>query len=130
MSRGFLLDTHTLLWWLFEAERMSMSSFDVVADKAIDVHVSAISAYEIATKFKKGQLPGAKPIIGRFPEMAEEEGFIELPITSAHGETAGAFKAAHRDPWDRLLAAQAKVEQLTLLTNDREMVQFGIRTYW
>lgn len=92
--------------------------------------MSAISAYEISTKYAKGQLPGASPIIGRFSEMAEEEGLLELPITSVHGEVAGAFGAAHRDPWDRLLAAQAQVEQLTLVTNDRAMDEFGISTYW
>jgi PIN domain nuclease of toxin-antitoxin system len=130
VSRGFLLDTHALLWWLFEAERLSYHSMDVISDGSIDVYVSAVSAMEIATKHRRGQLPPAHRIIGRFVEAMEEEGFKQLSITQAHAELAGSFSSPHNDPWDRLLAAQAQLEQLTLVSSDREIGTFGIKTYW
>lgn len=130
MSRGFLLDTHTVLWWLFEAEMMSSSAFDIMAEPTIDLFVSAVTPMEISTKYRKGKLPGAAPLIGRFAATARAEGWKPLPIELAHGDLAGSFASPHRDPWDRLLAAQAKVEDLTLVTNDAKMKAFDVTTYW
>jgi len=130
MSRGFLLDTHAVLWWLFEAERLSDHSFEVMADRKIDMYVSAVTPMEISTKFRKGQLPGAAPMIGKFAETAVAEGWKPLAIDLAHSDLAGSFPSPHRDPWDRLLAAQARIEDLALITNDAQMASFEITTYW
>lgn len=130
MSRGFLLDTHTLLWWMFEAERLSYHSFDIISDGSIDVFVSAVSAMEIATKYRNGKLPGAAPLAGQFVDVTDKEGFKQLAVTAAHGDIAGSYASLHNDPWDRLLAAQAQLEQLTLVTSDAQMSTFGITTYW
>lgn len=130
MSRGFLLDTHAVLWWLFEAERLSQHSLDVMADRKIDIYVSAVTPMEITTKFRKGQLPGAAPIIGKFAETAVAEGWKPLAIELAHSDMAGSFASPHRDPWDRLLAAQASIENLALVTSDAQMASFEIATYW
>lgn len=130
MSRGFLLDTHTLLWWMFEAERLSHHSFEIISDGSIDIYVSAVSAMEIAVKHRRGRLPGSAPLTGKFVEVTSEEGFRQLDITAAHADMAGSFQSPHADPWDRLLAAQAQLENLKLVSSDRKMSSFGITTYW
>ncbi|WP_066546940.1 MULTISPECIES: type II toxin-antitoxin system VapC family toxin [unclassified Sphingomonas] len=130
MSRGFLLDTHALIWWLGEAELLTMTSFDVIADRTIDVYVSPVSAMEIATKFRIGKLPSAAPYAGRVAEIAVEEGFALLPLTADHADLAGSFISSNNDPWDRLLAAQARLENLALISNDSKMAEFGISQYW
>ncbi len=130
MSRGFLLDTHTLLWWLFEAERLSDHSMAVIADGSIDIYVSAVSAMEIATKHRSGKLPGAAPLAGKFTEVTKLEGFNQLPVTSEHADFAGLIESSHSDPWDRLLAAQSHIEQLTLVSIDSKMSSLGVKAYW
>ena len=130
MNRGFLLDTNTLIWWLFGAERLSYHSFQTISDGSIDIYVSAVSAMEIATKHRIGKLPEAAPIVGHFAEVAEAEGFKPLPVTQEHGDLAGSLASPHADPWDRLLAAQAQIERLSLITNDQQMESLGIKPYW
>ncbi|HEX5237741.1 MAG TPA: type II toxin-antitoxin system VapC family toxin [Sphingomicrobium sp.] len=130
MSKGFLLDTHALIWWLGEAELLTMRSFDIIADGSVDTYVSAVSAIEISTKYRIRKLPKAAKYAGRIAEVIVEEGFIPLPVTVAHADLAGAFQSANNDPWDRLLAAQAKLERLTLISNDSEMQDFGISLFW
>lgn len=130
MSRGFLLDTHARIWWLGEAELLTMTSFDVIADRTIDVYVSPVSAMEIATKFRIGKLPTAAPYAGRVAEIAVEEGFTLLPLTTDHADLAGSFISTNNDPWDRLLAAQARLENLALISNDSKLAEFGISQYW
>ena len=130
MSRGFLLDTHAFLWWMFEAELLSSHSMDVMSDKSIDVFVSAVTAMEVATKYRKGHLPNGIHLVGKFDKVIADEGFSPLAISVAHGERAGLLDSRHKDPWDRLLAAQAEIERLTLVTSDPEMNSFGVKTYW
>ena len=130
MSRGYLLDTHAVLWWLFEAELLSFHSFGILSDPKIDIYVSAVTPMEISTKYRKGRLPGAAPIIGKFAEVARAEGWKPLAIELAHSDLAGSFSSPHRDPWDRLLAAQSRIEDLALVTSDSEMHTFDITTYW
>lgn len=130
LSRGYLLDTHTLIWWLGETELLTMAAFDLCGDRKIDVFVSAVSAMEIATKFRIGKLAKAARYAGRIEEVIAEEGFLALPLTPAHGDLAGSFKSSNNDPWDRLLAAQAKLEDLTLVSNDSNMEDFDISISW
>ncbi len=130
LSRGYLLDTHTLIWWLGETELLTMAAFDIMSDRTIDVYVSAVSAMEIATKFRIGKLPKARKFAGRIDAVIAEEGFLPLQLTAAHGDLAGSFVSSNNDPWDRLLAAQAKLENLTLVSNDRKMDEFEISLSW
>lgn len=130
MSRGYLLDTHTLIWWLGEAELLTMTAFDVLADRKIDVFVSSVSAMEIATKHRIGKLPVAAKYAARLAAIVIEEGFKPLPLTIEHADVAGSFTSTNNDPWDRLLAAQAKVEKLALISNDSKMDDFGIVQFW
>lgn len=130
MSRGFLLDTNVLLWWLYSADFLSHNAFELLADRAIDVYVSAVSAMEISTKHRIGKLPPAAPLVGDFAAVMRDEGFIPLVLTLEHGDLAGSFPSDHADPWDRLLAAQAKIEDLTIVTNDAKLATFGIKPHW
>ena len=98
MSRGFLLDTHTLLWWMFEAELLSSPSFDTLSEVSIDVFVSAVSAMEIATKHRKGHLPDGKHLVGRFTEVIEREGFQPLAVSVEHGDRAGFARMGPQGP--------------------------------
>jgi PIN domain nuclease of toxin-antitoxin system len=130
VNRGFLLDTNVLIWWLFKAELLSYHSFEAISDGSIDIFVSAVSAMEISTKFRIGKLPEAAPIVGQFVEVIKAENFKSLPLTPEHGDLAGSLPSPHADPWDRLLAAQAQIERLSLITNDRQMDSLGIKPFW
>lgn len=130
MSRGFLLDTHALLWWFYEAESLSFHAMDVMADGSIDVFVSAVSAMEIATKYRRGRLPAAAPLVEDFVGVIEAEGFQLLAISAQHAVHAGSLLGDLADPWDRILVAQAQIERLSLVSRDRKIGRLGIKAYW
>lgn len=94
------------------------------------VRVSAASAWEIATKHRLGKLPSADVLVSDFAGWMERAGFAELPISVAHAQRAGRWPVAHRDPFDRMLAAQSEVESVGLVTNDSAFDDFGIRVLW
>jgi PIN domain nuclease of toxin-antitoxin system len=119
-----------LIWWLGETELLPMGVFDLLSDRTIDVFVSPVSAMEISTKFRIGKLAKAARFAGRIEAVIAEEGFRDLPVTPAHGDLAGSFASSNNDPWDRLLAAQAKLENLTLVSNDSKMDDFEISLTW
>lgn len=113
-----LLDTHVFLWWLGDDASLSARLRKIIAAPENEVFVSSVSAFEIATKFRLGKLPAAAPIVHDIPEYVERAGFRELPLTSAHGSRAGLLQHRHRDPFDRLLAAQALLEGLPIASVD------------
>ena len=125
-----LLDTHTLLWWWQDDRRLSKRAASAIADEANTVLVSAASAWEIATKHRIGKLPGAEAAVRQFTELIAADGFTHLAITSQHAIKAGGFVTEHRDPFDRMLAAQAIIEGATLVTNDMAMKQFRAKCVW
>jgi PIN domain nuclease of toxin-antitoxin system len=125
-----LLDTHALLWWLTDDPLLSQPARLALADEANQVLVSAASAWEIATKQRIGKLVGVAPVAQWFSELAAADGFEHLPVTHAHALRAGAFATAHRDPFDRMLAAQAELESLRLVTCDPAMSVFACQKLW
>ncbi len=125
-----LLDTHVLLWWFTDDDRMSTQARDVIADEANDVYVSAVSAWEIATKERLGKLAGVPQATERFTELVAADGFRQLPISHLHSLRAGGYTVAHRDPFDRMLAAQSDLDKLPLVTRDPAFAHFGIETLW
>jgi len=127
---GFLLDTHTLLWWLTDDAQLSATARATIADEANAIFVSAASAWEIATKSRIGKLDSLPDATARYSELIAADGFTHLPINPQHGLRAGSHPAKHRDPFDRMLAAQSEIEQLTLITRDPAFVQFGCHTLW
>lgn len=127
---GLLLDTHALLWWLTDDTRLSSAVREVVADRTQDVHVSAASAWEIATKARLGKLDRVPDASERYGELAARNGFTHLPIDHRHALRAGSWQVEHRDPFDRILAAQSSIESLDLVTCDPAFEEFEISTIW
>jgi len=114
----YLLDTHTFLWAVCESNKLGIAGKQVMADNKNQIYVSAISAYEITNKYRLGKLPMYENVAENYLDILYSFGAEELPITSQHADFAGKFDWTHRDPFDRILAAQATIEKLTLITND------------
>jgi PIN domain nuclease of toxin-antitoxin system len=126
----FLLDTHALLWWLYDDARLSARARGIVRDSANEILVSGASAWEISTKHRLGKLPSASELVPDIEGWVRRAGFRQLSVTIAHGQRAGSWPQAHRDPFDRMLAAQCALEGLPLIGNDPQLRDFGIRLVW
>jgi len=131
MAPSLLLDTHALLWWLAEPEKLSMPAQAAIADPAAKVFVSAASGWELATKARLGKRPGAERLLLQdLPSLLQNQGFQPLAVQLRHGVHAGGYPQAHRDPFDRLLAAQAELEGLQLVSLDPALATFPCRLLW
>ena len=116
---GYLLDTHTFLWAVQEeGSKLSEIVTNILIDSDEPVYVSAASAYEIMNKYRIGKLAGYAHVAENYLHILKNFGSDELPVSMRHAHFAGEFGWAHRDPFDRILAAQAHTENLTLITND------------
>lgn len=125
-----LLDTHALIWWMTENRSLPESVRHLMVDKRNTVIVSAASAWEMATKVRLGRLPAASDITRNFEEYLTQAGFESLPVTAAHGIRAGLLPGPQRDPFDRMLIAQAQAENLTIVSNELSFDSYGIRRSW
>lgn len=125
-----LLDTHALLWFLLGDAKLSRPARDVIDDEDNLVLVSAVSAMEISIKCRIGKWPEAAAIAGKLSAIILSQGFQALEITMAHGDLAGSLLFDHRDPFDRLLIAQAQIEQAQLVSNETLFDRFGVRRLW
>ena len=125
-----LLDTHALLWAVLSPKALSRKAAAIIADNGNEILVSAASAWEIATKVRLGRLPGAEVLEREFLETMERAGYILLPIDASAALRAGRLSGEHRDPFDRVLAAQALSEDIPLLSVDTKLDSFGIRRLW
>jgi PIN domain nuclease of toxin-antitoxin system len=126
-----LLDTHAFLWWVFGDAKLSRPARHALTDdESSEVFVSAVSAWEIATKFRIGKLPDAAAVARDAASAIAAEGFVELPITVGHAQSAGDLGGRHRDPFDRMLIAQALAEDLTLVSNQRVFDTYGVKRLW
>jgi len=125
-----MLDTHALLWWLTDDPQLSRAARSAIADPANEVLVSAASAWEIATKHRLGKLAIGGEVLSRFDELILADGFNHLPMHQGHAIRAGTYPLHHRDPFDRMLAAQADLEGVALLTVDPAFQNFPIRVLW
>ncbi len=125
-----LLDTHALLWWLAGDVQLSPAARGAMGDDANEVCVSAASAWEVATKHRLGKLPGAGPLAVDFAREVRRQGFQPLPITLEHGQVAGSLVGTHRDPFDRMLVAQAREEKMALVSNESVFDAFGVTRVW
>jgi PIN domain nuclease of toxin-antitoxin system len=118
MGMSYLLDTHVLLWWFFDDPKLDTVCRDIICNPNHRILVSSASAWEIATKYRIGKLPEAQQIVGAYSQLLLEAKFIELAITAAHAIRAGSLPILHRDPFDRILMAQAELESLPIITYD------------
>lgn len=122
--KRILLDTHVLLWWLIDSPKLGVTAREMLSAADNVVYVSAASIWEIAIKKSLGKLRAPD----NFDHILEQEGFEELPVSVYHAEQAGGLPALHRDPFDRMLVAQAQAEGLLLLSQDKQISAYGIRT--
>ena len=125
-----LIDTHAFLWWLAGNERLSRAARDAIGNQDNTVLVSAASAWEITTKHRLGKLPGADEVAGNVIATVENHGFQPLAITVSHAERAGRLPGPHKDPFDRMLIAQALAHDLTLVSIESLFDGFGVRRIW
>ena len=125
-----LLDTHALIWWLAADDALSPTARSAIADPANDVFVSAASAWEIATKHRIGKLPGAALLAADVAGFVAAQGFSELPISIRHGQIAGNLPRIHKDPFDRMLIAQAVAADMTLVSNEALFGAYGVARLW
>ena len=125
-----LLDTHALLWWMIGNPRLSPRARAAVDAPNAEVLVSAASAWELAVKVRLCKLPEASRLTHRLAESLAEQNFKSLAISLEHGRLGGLLPGAHRDPFDRVLAAQALLDDLVLVTNDAAFSTFGVKTLW
>jgi len=125
-----LLDTHALLWAILSPRALSRRAATLIEDQANDILVSAASAWEIATKVRIGKLQGAEVLERDFLDVMDDAGYSMLPIDAACALRAGRFAGNHRDPFDRVLAAQALAEDIPILSKDSIFDTFGVRRLW
>ncbi len=125
-----LLDTHAFLWWIAGDEALSAAARAAIADESNGIFISAASVWEIATKHRIGKLPGVAALIANLDGTIAAQGFTGLPIDLRHGQTAGALPGPHRDPFDRMLIAQAMLEDLVLVSNEQPFDAYGVRRLW
>ena len=125
-----LLDTHAFLWWLDGDALLSSAGQRAIGDEANEILVSAVSAWEIATKHRLGKLPRAAEVAADVAACIASQGFTGLPVTVRHGQIAGALPGHHRDPFDRMLIAQAMIDNLVLVSHDVAFDHYGVRRLW
>jgi PIN domain nuclease of toxin-antitoxin system len=125
-----LLDTHALLWAAFRKDLLSERATRLIESPTNEILVSAASAWEIATKYRLGKLPFAQLLVEDFIPRVTSAGYTVLSISAEHALRAGRLPANHKDPFDRMLAAQAIHEDLPLLSNDEQLDVFGARRAW
>jgi PIN domain nuclease of toxin-antitoxin system len=125
-----LLDTHSWLWMVGDSARLADSSRRLVRDPSNDLFLSAASAWEMAIKYAAGKLRLPQPPAALITQWMAEVRMGALPILHTHALRAGELPLHHRDPFDRLLIAQAQIEGLTVLTADRELGKYDVPIHW
>ncbi|KPF65726.1 hypothetical protein IP88_13270 [alpha proteobacterium AAP81b] len=124
-----LLDTHAALWWWRDPPRLSAAATAAIAESA-DVAVSIVSALEIAIKWRTGKLAMLDDPVVNYPKLMAANGFASLAIAETHALAVALLPTDHRDPFDRLIAAQALAEGLIVVTRDPVFRNFGCKVLW
>lgn len=125
-----LLDTHAFLWWVADSGHLSRIAHSVISDESNNIVVSAASAWEISTKFRLGKLPGADAVAFDIAGIIASQGFEELAVSVAEAERAGRLPGPHRDPFDRMLIAQALARDLAVVSVDAVFDRYGVNRLW
>ncbi len=125
-----LLDTHALLWAAIGDTRLSHAAEAIIGDGSQELLFGPVSAMEIAMKHAAGRLELPDEVHAWIRTRVAAFGLVELPLTTEHAIEAGLLPGHRRDPWDRLLVAQARVEQVTLLTADEAIQRYEVTTIW
>jgi PIN domain nuclease of toxin-antitoxin system len=125
-----LLDTHALIWALLGSGELTDRVRRMLGDPSNEIYVSAASAWEIAVKHRIDKLPEARDVALHLAAHIRKARFASLPISLDHALAAGALAGPHKDPFDRMLIAQAQIEQLTLVSADRVFQDFDVALLW
>jgi PIN domain nuclease of toxin-antitoxin system len=125
-----LIDTHALLWLFAEDPALPDSAFEPIAHPDAEILVSAATAWEISVKVRTGKLPAAVDLLQNFAEFLSRVGFKEFPISARHAIRAGLLPPHHKDPFDRMLAAQCQAESIPIISNDRIFELYGVNRIW
>lgn len=125
-----LLDTHTLIWWISADPSLTQTACGIITDTDNTLVVSAASAWELAIKYRLGKLRKAADLVSDFSGRIAREGFDLLPISAEHGIRAGLLPGLHKDPFDRMLIAQAQSENIPIISNDAVFETYGVRRLW
>lgn len=128
--KPLLLDTHALLWWLLDSPELSSYAKAAMSNVDQRVLVSTATSWELAIKHKLGKLPFAAEIVEHLPRYLRKERFEVLPIRLDHSLAAGALTGPHRDPFDRMLIAQAQIEKCQLVSCDAIFQTYSVDTLW
>ena len=125
-----LLDTHALAWWADRAPELSSRAHEAIGSPLNRVFVSPVSIFEAALKHKMGKWPQVTLLLTDVAGYLAQQSFTDLPLTIEQAQIAGALPLTHKDPFDRLLVAQALVDDLTLVSIDDHLDQFGVTRLW
>jgi len=125
-----LLDTHTLIWATVNPNRLSRAAAAAISDTATEILVSAVSAWEIATKVRLGKMPDSEALERRFLEAIDDAGYILLSIDAATALRAARLVGNRRDPFDRILAAHAIALDIPIVSQDAKLDLFPLRRIW
>jgi PIN domain nuclease of toxin-antitoxin system len=126
----YLLDTHAFLWWITDSDLLSERVRDIITDGANTLYLSAASGWEIAIKADLGRLHLPDDPEKVIPEQMSSNAIIGLPIQMSHALHVHSLPRHHRDPFDRILVAQSRVEQLPILTSDPKIAKYGVEVIW
>jgi PIN domain nuclease of toxin-antitoxin system len=125
-----LLDTHALLWWFEGNAVLSPKAVVAMEDGTNEIFVSAVSGWEIATKLRLGRLPFAELLTDNLVDYVQQQGFGQISVTLHHAQRAGSLPEVHKDPFDRMLIAQALTENCALVSNERLFDRYGVERFW
>ncbi len=125
-----LLDTHIFLWWITDDPQLSLNARELIGDGHNTLYWSAASSWEVSIKYALGRMPLPEAPEQFLPAEIEKNRIESLPIIDAHAFQAGKLPHHHRDPFDRMLVAQAQVESIALLSNDRQLNHYDVEIHW
>ena len=125
-----ILDTHTFLWWIIDAAKLSIRVREIIRNPDNIIYISAASAWEIVIKAKLKRITQKEQPEKLIPEEIQKNSFQVLPIHLYHALKVYELPDIHKDPFDRILVAQSKIEQLPLLTRDKNIKKYGIKVIW
>jgi PIN domain nuclease of toxin-antitoxin system len=124
-----LLDTHTTLWWLDSPEKLGKTGYSLIADPANDIPISPVVPWELAIKANKGKIP-LHPLVTDFQKVIQKQEFISIQIDPLHAIRSGLLPLHHRDPFDRLLAAQSLELGVPIISIDAIFERYGVERIW
>jgi len=125
-----ILDTHAYFWWRADPARLSPASADAVRDRSNHVFISAATVWELSIKAHTKGWESARILLLDMEEHLRAQGMLPLPISLAHAREAGSLPLVHRDPFDRMLIAQARVERMQIVSNEALFDAYGVSRVW